>query len=192
MSLASPPVTRTHPFGFSICNREIRSAGSSPPLWFIQKGTSVPLGETGFCSWTPRLGQFFASGPRQGRAITASTPAPGVPVLVPRARGGQAGPDSMGLRPSRPRDPRRKEAHCPQRNTFCPPPPPREKAAVLNFRRKSSSLAPRRERFVVASTPPTPGGPRSTASSQNICRGKIHPGGQIALALSPENSLKRY
>lgn len=158
MSLASPPVTRTHPFGFSICNREIRSAGSSPPLWFIQKGTSVPLGETGFCSWTPRLGQFFASGPRQGRAITASTPAPGVPVLVPRARGGQAGPIRWVSAPPVPETLGEKKPIVRREIHFAPHPPPREKAAVLNFRRKSSSLAPRRERFVVAFTPPHPRG----------------------------------
>lgn len=53
----------------------------------------------------------------------------------------------MGPRPSRPGGARRKEAHCSQRNTFCPP--PSEKAPVLNFRRKSPALAPHRERFVV-------------------------------------------
>lgn len=32
-----------------------------------RRARPVPLGETGFCSWTPRLGQLFASGSRQRR-----------------------------------------------------------------------------------------------------------------------------
>lgn len=186
MSPASPPVTRTHLFGFSFRNREIRSAGSSPPLWFspTRRFLLVRL------SFAPEHPDWVSSLHRdQGSVgrVTASAPAPGVPVLVPRARGGQAGPTRWVPAPPVPEALGEKKPIVCREIHFGGP---REKAPVLNFR--SLLPLPLSGRDLSSPPPPTPGGPRSTASSQNICRGKIHPGGQIALALSPENSLKRY
>ncbi|MEJ1271708.1 hypothetical protein NN561_002550 [Cricetulus griseus] len=124
ISPTSPPGASSHPFGFSIRNLETRSTGSSPPLWSSPRVTSsVPLGATGLCSWMPRLGQLFASGPRQRQRRPSSSSCGNAGCLGPSPQGGSlsGGATSMGPCPSRPGGPMRKEAHCLQRNTFWGP-----------------------------------------------------------------------
>lgn len=105
--------------------------------------TSVPFSVTDLCSLLTRLGHWDHGSVNR---IPILMPAPAIPGLSAPGASRSGGANSMGPRPSRPGGPRRKEAHCPPRNTFWGP---REKAPVLNFRRKSPALAPHRERFVV-------------------------------------------
>lgn len=182
MSPSSLPVASSHPFGSASATTRPGAqgaAGGSGPA--LRTRRFLVMRANGLCS----LMGHRDHGSGSVDQIPTLKSAPVVPGLSAPGVSRSGWANSMGPRPSRPGGARRKEAHCPPRNTFWGP---AEKAPVLNFRRKSPALAPHRERFVV---PPSPG-LQSAASSRNICRGKIHPGGQILLALSPENSLKRY